>query len=74
MKKNSQLFSLIPKDFLNGLFVAVTSAVFGYVIMSLEKGNFSLDWNALGILALSTALGYINKRFISNDKGDILKK
>jgi len=69
----SKLFRLNGKDFIKGLTVAVLVAVIG-VIQSLlkEKGLdiTAVDWQSIGNVALTAALAYLSKNFLTdeNDK------
>lgn len=68
----SKLWSLVPKDFLHGLFIAVLSGVFTVIEQSLQAGNLTFDYKDIGTVAGISALTYISKKFVSNSQGDIL--
>lgn len=69
----SQFLSLDSKDFLKGLVLSVLSAVVTVLYTSIESGNLTFDFKAIGMVALSTALGYIVKNLLTNSKDQLLK-
>jgi uncharacterized membrane protein YebE (DUF533 family) len=69
----SKLWSLVPKDFLNGLFIAVIGAVLAVVTQTLQAGTLTLDYKTIGTTAAIAALSYISKKFATNSQGEVLK-
>jgi len=53
------------RDILKGLLVAVITPVFTIIISSLNAGQFTLDWKAIGFTALAAALAYLSKNLFS---------
>lgn len=74
---NSKLFRLNPKDLGKGLIVAVLAALFAYLASLMEVPGFSLDtldWAVLLKVAITAALGYLGKNFVSDSEGKVLGK
>jgi len=69
----SKLFSLIPKDFIHGLFIAVLGAILAIITQTLQAGSLTFDYKAIGTTAAIAALSYISKKFVSNSQGEILQ-
>tara|TARA_R110000868_G_scaffold131960_1_gene342347 strand:+ start:589 stop:807 length:219 start_codon:yes stop_codon:yes gene_type:complete len=69
----SKFLSLNSIDFVKGLVVSVFSAVITVIYTSLQTGSLSFDWKSIGITALTTALAYLMKNFITNSEGKLLK-
>ena len=69
----SKLWSLVPKDFLNGLFIAVLGAVLAVVTQTLQAGTLTFDYKAIGTTAAIAALSYISNKFVTNSQGEVLK-
>lgn len=61
-------FSLRANDFLQGLYVSVIAPIILLILEQFQIGNFNLDWEALGTLALSTFIGYILKNYLAPTK------
>jgi len=70
----STLFSLNTKDFVKGLFVAVFTSVITIVYTSVQAGAFEFDAKTITTTALTSALAYIMKNFVTNSNDEILKK
>jgi hypothetical protein len=70
----SQFLSLDSKDFLKGLILSVLSAVVTVLYTSIDSGTLTFDFKSIGMVALSTALGYIVKNLLTNSKDQLLKK
>ncbi len=68
----SKLWSLVPKDFLHGLFIAVVGGVFTVIEQTVQSGCFTFDYKAIGTVASISALSYISKKLVSNSNGEIL--
>lgn len=64
----SPQFTLKWRDFLRGLILAVLASVVTIIQESLETGEFSLDWNRIGIVALSAATAYLVKNYFEPSK------
>jgi hypothetical protein len=69
----STFLSLNAKDFLKGLVLSVLSAVITVLYTSIEKESLVFDFKSIGMVALSTALGYIVKNLLTNSKDQFLK-
>lgn len=61
----SKQFTLNTRDILRGLLVAVLSPVFTILLTSLDKGELTFNWKVIGAVALSAALSYVLKNFLS---------
>lgn len=70
----SKFLSLNAKDFLKGLVVSVLTSVLTIVYTSLQAGIFTIDWKAVGTSALTAALAYITKNYLTNSEDQLLKK
>lgn len=70
---NSNLFSVNWKDVLNGLVVAILTAVVGAISTGLNTLGLSFftqfNWQGLLIIALTSGLGYLSKKFLSTPDG-----
>lgn len=71
---NSTLFNLNTQDFIKGLVVAVASSVVTILYSTLESGSLSFDWKQIGIVALTSAIGYLMKNLFTNQEGKLFKK
>jgi len=71
---NSPFLTLNNKDFIKGLVVAIFSAAVTILYTSIQAGDFVIDWKAIGMAALSAALAYITKNFLTNSNSELLKK
>jgi uncharacterized MnhB-related membrane protein len=70
----SAFFSLNTKDFLKGLIVSVLTSILTIVYTSVQAGSFAIDWKAVGTAALTAALAYITKNYLTNSQDELLKK
>lgn len=70
---NSSFLTLNAKDFIKGLVMAVLTAVITLIYTSVQAGNLTFDWKAIGVAALSSALAYITKNLLTNSNDQILK-
>lgn len=70
----SSLFSLQTKDFVKGLFIAVLTSVLTIIYTSVSAGHLEFDGKTIATTALTSALAYIMKNFVTNSNDEILKK
>ena len=70
----STLFSLNTKDFVKGLFVAVFTSVITIAYTSVQAGSLEFDGKTIATTALTSALAYIMKNFVTNSNDQLLKK
>lgn len=70
----STFLNLNTSDFIKGLIMAVLSTVITVVYQTVEAGSLVFDWNAIGTMALTTALAYIMKNFFTNSAGKFFGK
>lgn len=70
----SSLFSLDTKDFVKGLFVAVFTSVITILYTSVSAGHLEFDGKTIATTALTSALAYIMKNFVTNSNDELLKK
>ncbi len=61
-------FSLDTQDFLKGALLAVLTPVLTTIYTSIEAGNLSFNWKAIGITALGAFLAYLTKNFFAPAK------
>lgn len=71
---NSVFLKLNTQDFIKGLIVAVGSSVITILYSTLESGSLSFDWKQVGIVALTSALGYLMKNLFTNQEGKLFSK
>ena len=70
--KNSNFGSLNLADFFKGLIVAVLTSIVTLAYQMLLLG--SLDFKAIGMVALISTLGYLLKQLSTNSEGEIFSK
>lgn len=61
----SSQFSVQWIDILKGLAVAVLTPVFSIMMVSLDEGKLTFDWKIIGTVAISSAMAYILKNFLT---------
>lgn len=61
----SSQFTLDWKDIFKGLIVAVITPVLTVIMSSLNAGQLTFDWKAIGITALTAGMAYIIKNFFT---------
>ena len=84
MVKMSNLFELDLKDFLNGLITAIISGVVLYLlgifsalyqlVINGQPFSLNIQWQAVLVVAMFSALTYLSKRFLSGTNGGVLQK
>ena len=73
--EQSQFGKINLLDIGKGLLYSVASAVIAYLInvvqafLSSSGQILEIHWNILGLVALSTALGYLKVKFFTNSDG-----
>jgi uncharacterized protein YbaA (DUF1428 family) len=72
--QKSPLGKLNLRDAVNGLLLAVASAVMTAATQMLTKVPPVIDWKEIGTVAIITALSYIGKQITSNSNGELFKK
>ena len=80
----SDLFKLNGKDFLNGLIMAVIGNVVVYLmaifselyklVMNGDPFSITINWNAVLVVGITSALTYLSKRLVSGPTGNVLVK
>lgn len=83
-KTMSKLWELDWKDILNGLLFAVIGNVVMYLLVIFSSlyqlvinGDpfvINIDFKAIVVVAIFSALTYLSKRFVSNENGNVLQK
>jgi phosphoglycerol transferase MdoB-like AlkP superfamily enzyme len=68
----SKFLQLDWRDLVKGLVVSVLTSVITLLIQELQTGT--INWNTIGIAALSSGLGYILKQLATDHNGDLLGK
>ena len=66
--QTSPLFSLNIKDLAKGLIVAIGGAAITAIENSIQAGSLTLDWKAIGSVALAAGLSYLGKNFFTPAK------
>lgn len=61
----SNQYSVSTKDVLKGLLVAVITPVITIIMTSVNAGQLTFDWKAIGIVALAAGLAYLVKNFFT---------
>lgn len=64
----SEKFTVQTRDFINGLLLAVVSAILPIITQTLQEGSFLFDWQMIGTVASSTFIAYIAKKFLEPAK------
>lgn len=67
MAKNvivSPKYSLQIRDFLKGALIAVIASVAPLIQATIDSGELTFNWKAIGITALGTFVAYIVKNFL----------
>lgn len=65
--KNTKLFDLGWRDFINGLIMAVLVPCVAIVQQSLDAGVLVFNWRTIGLAAISGAVGYLIKNFFTGN-------
>lgn len=71
--KMSSYLSLNSVDYIKGLLMAVLTAVITVVYTSIQEGTVVFNWKVIAMSALSAALAYITKNFLTNSENKILQ-
>lgn len=69
----SSYLSLNSVDYIKGLLMAVLTAVITVVYTSIQEGAVVFNWKVIAMSALSAALAYITKNFLTNSENKILQ-
>ena len=64
--KESKKFSLSFRDLLRGMLIAILTPVLFLLQKSLEVGQLTFDWHALGMAAVGGFLAYLIKNFFTD--------
>ena len=65
----SSFLSLNTKDFIKGLALTVLTSVLSIIYSSLQAGSLTIDWKFVLTTAITSALGYILKNYLTNSLG-----
>jgi hypothetical protein len=70
----SKFWTLSTRDWLNGLIMAVGSAVLTAVIQLLQTGTSfgTNELKSIALVAIVTGLTYISKKLATDEKGNLL--
>lgn len=71
---NSTFLNLNAQDLIKGLIMAVLGTVLTMVYDVVQTGSLTFDWGHIATAAITTAIAYLLKNFISNSSGEFLKK
>ncbi len=66
--EGSKKFRLGAKDFIQGLILAITAPCIAIIQTSLDAGSLAINWQLVGITAISAGVAYLAKKFFQNDK------
>lgn len=69
--KNSKFLTLNSFDFIKSLLIAVFTSVISVVYTTVSNGSLEIDWKAVATTALTSALAYLMKNLITNEKGEV---
>lgn len=72
--KNSKFLNLNSFDFIKSLLIAVFTSVISVVYSSVSQGSLAIDWKMVATTALTSALAYLMKNLITNEKGEVSTK
>ena len=61
----SNQFSVTSRDLLRGFLIAIITPVFSIVISSLDAGSWVFNWRFIAAVALSSAMSYLLKNFLT---------
>lgn len=64
----SKQFTLVTRDYLNGLLIAVIAAVGPIIQQSIAAGELRFNWQLIGLTAISAIVAYLGKNFIEPTK------
>lgn len=64
----SKQFSLNLSDWWKGLILAVVVPVFKVILDTINTGELTFNWGAIGRLALAAIIGYLLKNFLTPSK------
>jgi len=64
----SKQYSLKVRDFLKGALMAVLVPCLLIIQQSLDKGEFTFNWKAIGMTAVASFAGYLIKNFMDTPK------
>lgn len=71
---SSKFLSLSARDTIKGFAVAVCTSVLTVAYKTIEAGSLSFDFKLIAKTALIAGLGYLMQKFVTNSKGELLKK
>jgi len=67
-KITSNFLSLDIQDFIKGLIITITSAVFTLVAESVQKGHFTFDFTTIWHTAVAAGIAYLGKNLFTPAK------
>ena len=67
-KITSSFLSLNTQDFMKGLIVTITSAVFTLVAESVQQGRFTFDFTTIWHTAVAAGIAYLGKNLFTPAK------
>ena len=65
--KGSKKFRLGIKDAVQGLIIAIAAPCITIIQTSLDAGSLAINWQLVGVTAISAAVAYLAKKFFQND-------
>ena len=66
--EGSKKFRLGAKDIVQGLILAIAAPCVTVIQTSLDAGSLEINWQLVGITAISAGVAYLAKKFFQNDK------
>jgi hypothetical protein len=70
---NSPFLNIDLNDLGKGLILAVLTSVLTIVYNTVQAGSLTFDWKLIATTAITTALGYLLKNFLTNSQGETFK-
>ena len=70
---NSPFLNIDLNDLGKGLILAVLTSVLTIVYNTVQAGSSTFDWKLITTTAITTALGYLLKNFLTNSQGETFK-
>ncbi len=73
----SSMFRLNTRDFIKGIVVVIMTAALTLFVQLLQTKGFDLtgaDWQQIGTVAVTAAIGYLMKNLVSDENDQVLGK
>jgi hypothetical protein len=70
----SQLFKINIEDLAKGLILSVLTSVVTVIYNTVNAGSLTFDWQNIGVTAITSALAYLLKNYLTNSKGEFASR